>query len=266
MARSFDPAGGADSITFAAPASVPPDQGPITIAVLAQAADTIGWTGWMVRGLKSGTPILGFLTSNNAGPKLFAENDFGSGVTGRSTSYRWYVMTKAGGSALPRIHVGDPTGTPSWAHTNNDFNVGDGSGPIDTLIVGGTGGGSNGWRGPIMVAAMVDEAWTDGQIEARCTMAALDLFTPVSAATKKWMVRLNQASTATAVTDDTGGGGDQTAISGTTVVSDLAGFDYSITGPTGPAATLWNGSSEVPVTVALYNGSSEVPVTLEVSP
>lgn len=266
MARSFDPAGGADSITFATPASIPPDQGPITIAVLAQAADTVAWTGWMVRGYKAGTPILGFLTSNNAGAKLFAENDFGAGVAGRSTAWRWYVMTKASGNVAPRIHVGDPTGTPSWAHTDNTAGVLDGTGPIDTLVVGGTGGGSNGWRGPIMVAAMADAVWTDAQIEARCTMAALDLFTAVNAATKKWMVRLNQASTATTVTDDTGGGGDQTAISGTTVVADLAGFDYSISGPTGPAATLWNGTAEVPVNLSLWNGTAEVPVTFELAP
>lgn len=34
----------------------------------------------------------------------------------------------------------------------------------------------------------------------------------------------------------------------------------------GPAATLWNGTAEVPVTLSLWDGASEVPVTMEVSP
>jgi len=225
MSRQFSTGAGTDSITFSV-GGAPPDQGPITIAVLAKAASVAGFTMWMVAGRKSGTAILGFLTSNNSGPKLFAENDFGSGVSGLSTSWRWYVMTKAAGAAVPRIHVWDLSG--SWSHTDNTTNVADGTGPIDTLIVGSQNGSSNGWRGSIAVVAADAAAWTDGQIEARCTLAAADLF----AASPDWMIRLNQASTGTSITDDTGGGGDQSAISGTSVdADDPPGFDYSLTPP-----------------------------------
>lgn len=225
MSRAFDSSGGADSITFSV-GNAPPDQGPITVAVLAKAASVAGFTMWMARGLKSGTAIWGFLTSNNAGPKLFAENDFGNGVAGLSTSWRWYVMTKASGSAIPRIHVWDLSG--AWSHTDNSANVGDGTGPIDTLVVGGNGGGSNGWRGSIAVVATWTSALSDGAIEAAMTKAALDTYN----ATPSWMVRLNQASTGTSVTDDMGGGGNQSAISGTSVdADDPSGYNYSLSIP-----------------------------------
>lgn len=223
MSRQFDTSGGADSITFS-PGGAPPDQGPITIAVLAKAFSTVGWTGWMVAGRKTGTAVLGFLTSNNAGAKLFAENDFGNGVSGLSTSWRWYVMRKAAGNVQPTISVWDLSG--AWSHTANSANVGDGTGPIDTLYVGSQNGSGNGWRGSIAMVAMWTAALTDGQVEARMTLNARDAYN----ASPSWMIRLNQASTATSVTDDTGGGGDQSAISGTSVdADDPPGFNYALT-------------------------------------
>lgn len=222
MSRQFDTAGGTDFITFSV-GSAPPDQGPITVAVLAKSASVAGFTMWMARGLKSGTPVWGFLTSNNAGPKLFAENDFGNGVSGLSTSWRWYVMTKAAGSAIPRFHVWDLSG--AWSHTDNSANVGDGTGPIDTLYIG-AGSGSTNWRGSIAVVATWASALSDGAIESACTLAASATFS----ASPGWMVRLNQASTATSITDDTGNGGNQSAISGTSVdADDPPGFNYALT-------------------------------------
>lgn len=233
MSRSFDPTAGADSITFS-PGAAPADQGPITVAVLAKAASTSGWTGWMISGRTAGA-VWGLLTSNNAGAKLFAENDFGSGVAGLSTSWRWYVMTKASGSAIPRFHVWDLS--TAWAHTNNTATVGDGTGPITTLIVGSNG--ANGWRGSIACIAVWDSVLTDTQIEATMTLKASD----VLAGAPKWMIRLNQSSIATAVSDDTAGGGNQTAISGTTVDSDdPPGFSYSL------APTVTPNGLAIPVT------------------
>ncbi len=223
MSRQFDTSGGADSITFSAGGAAP-DQGPITIAVLAKSFSVAGFTMWMIRGTKTGTAIWGFLTSNNSGPKLFAENDFGNGVSGLSTSWRWYVMTKASGSAAPRIHVWDLSG--AWSHTDNSATVADGTGPIDTIILGSAGGGANGWRGSIAAAATFTSQLNDAAVEATFTLSAATLL----AATPGWMIRLNQASTATSVTDDTGGGGNQSAITGTSVdADDPPGFSYALT-------------------------------------
>lgn len=230
MSRQFDTAAGTDSITFSV-GNAPPDQGPFTLAVLAKAANTSGFTGWLARGLKAGTGVWSLLTSNNAGAKLFAENDFGNGVAGLSTSWRWYVVTKAAGSALPRIHVWDLSG--AWAHTNNSANTGDNTGPIDAIVVGGSGAGNNGWRGSIAVAAAWASELSDASVEAAMTLLAADTLN----ATPGWMIRLNQASTATSVTDDTGGGGNQSALSGTTVdADDPSGYDYSLTSSAGSIA------------------------------
>jgi hypothetical protein len=248
VSRQFDTSGGADSITFS-PGNAPPDQGPITLAVLAKSFSVAGFTMWMARGTKTGTAIWGMLTSNNSGPKIFAENDFGNGVAGLSTSWRWYVMTKASGSALPRIHVWDLSG--AWSHTDNSANVADGSGPIDTIIVGSAGGGANGWRGSIAVEAACDTAMNDAAVEAAFTLSAADTLTAMNAATKRWMVRLNQASAATSVTDDTSGSGDQSAISGTSVdADDPPGYSYSLTpaqsvAPTGIAVTAATGTPTI---------------------
>lgn len=224
MSRQFDTTAGADYITFS-PGGAPIDQGPITIAVLAKANSVAGFTMWTCRGSKTGTAIWGFLTSNNAGPKLFAENDFGSGVSGLSTSWRWYVMSKAsGGASIPRVHVWDLSG--AWTHTDNTAGVADGTGPIDTIYVGGNGSGTNGWRGSIACVATWSSALSDAAIEAAMTLRAADVF----GATPGWMIRLNQGSTATSVTDDTGGGGNQSAITGTSIdADDPPGFSYALT-------------------------------------
>lgn len=224
MSRQFDTTAGADYITFS-PGGAPIDQGPITVAVLAKANSVAGFTMWTCRGSKTGTAIWGFLTSNNAGPKLFAENDFGSGVSGLSTSWRWYVMSKAsGGASIPRIHVWDLSG--AWTHTDNTAGVADGTGPIDTIYVGGNGSGTNGWRGSIACVATWSSALSDAAIEAAMTLRAADVF----GATPGWMIRLNQSSTATSVTDDTGGGGNQSAITGTSIdADDPPGFSYALT-------------------------------------
>lgn len=258
MSRSFDPTAGADSITFS-PGAAPPDQGPITVAVLAKAASTAGWTGWMISGRTTGA-VWGFLTSNNAGAKLYAENDFGTGVAGLSTSWRWYVMTKATGSALPRIHVWDLS--TAWSHTNNTSNVADGTGPITTLIVGSNG--TNGWRGSIACIAAWDTVLSDATIEATMTLKASD----VLAGSPKWMIRLNQSSTATGVTDDTAGGGNQTAISGTTIdADDPPGFNYSLSAaqsisPTGIAVPAALGQPTIAQSLAVAPTGIAVPVAL----
>jgi hypothetical protein len=254
VSRSFDPTSGADSITFSVGNSAP-DQGPITIAVLAKAATTAGWTGRALRGLNGASPIWSLLTSNNGGAKLFMENDFGAGVAGLSTSWRWYVATKASGNVLPRIHVWDLSG--AWSHTDNNANVGDGTGPIDTLVAGA------GWRGSIAVAATWSSVLNDATIEATFGLSAA----AVLAASPGWMARFNQASTATNVTDDTGGGGNQSAISGTTVdADDPPGFSYSLSNPSaapnGVAVPLGIGTPTVALGLTAAPAGTAVPVTL----
>lgn len=222
MSRAFN--GSSDSITFGAGAA-PPDQGPITIIVLVKAANTSGFTGWMTRGRKTGTAVWSSLTSNNAGPKFFMESDFTNGVAGLTTGWAYYVVTKDPGAAVPRWHVKNVTAGTAFVHTDTTGGtVADGTGNITDIIVGQS------FPGSFAVVAAVPAKWSDAQIEARCTLAAVDLFNALSGT--GWMVRFNQASTATAVSDDTGNGGNQSALSGTTVDADNPpGYDYSLAAP-----------------------------------
>lgn len=228
MSRAFN--GTSDSITFAA-GKAPETQGGdllggtgITIVVLAKSVSATGFTAWFARGRKAGAAVWSFLTSNNAGPKFFLENDFGNGVAGL-TAGKWfyYVATKPNAAAVPRYHVQNVTDGGSFTHTaGTGFNVGNGVGPIDDILIG------QAFPMSVAVAAAIPDEWTDSEIEARCTLAAADLLAGIG--TAGWMARFNQSSTATAVVDDTANGGDQTAISGTTVdADDPPGYDYALT-------------------------------------
>lgn len=228
MSRAFN--GTTDSVTFAA-GKGPETQGGdvtsgtgITIVVLAKAVSATGFTAWFARGRKAGAGVWAFLTSNNAGPKFFMENDFGNGVAGL-TAGKWfyYVATKPNAAAPPRYHVANVTDGTAFVHTSGTgASVGNGSGPIDDIFIG------QAFPMSLAVAAAIPDEWTDSEIEARCTLAAADLLAGIGPA--GWMARFNQASTATAVVDDTANGGDQTAISGTTVdADDPPGYDYALT-------------------------------------
>ena len=229
MSRLFDGQFSAEAVTFSV-GTAPTDEGPITIAALVKPQTTVSsGTCWIVSGLVSGSPILGVVI--DAGT-LFMANDFTSGgptVTGGTTWY-WIVVTKASGSATPRYHIKNVTSGGAWSHTNGTGNVSDAAGPITSIIVGAESGtGTNDFRGSIAALAMWDTALADLSVESACTLAASDLL----GAAPKWMTRWNQASTGTNVTDDTGGGGNQTAISGTSVdADDPPGWSYALTAST----------------------------------
>lgn len=223
MSRAFA-ASSTDLLTFAV-GQAPPDQGPITVALLARATNVGNFTGWAVQGRKSTTGLWSILVDSG---KLFCENDFGSGGPAHSNDWCWFVMTKATGSVIPRWHKLDITTSAAWVHQNDTGNVGDGTGPADNILVGGNGSTGNVWRGEIGMIATWASVLSDAQVEAACTLAAADAL----AAGPGWMVRFNQAAITTTVTDDTGNGGDQTARVGTTVgADDPPGFNYSLTTP-----------------------------------
>lgn len=227
MSRAFNGGTSLDMITFGTGAISALVQGPITMAILAKASGVATNTSYMLQGVNSTTPVFSALFSNNAGAKLFMENDFGNGVGGISaTDWLWYVGTKASGSALPRWHVKNLTTNAAWAHTNGSATVASGTGGITAVRVGSNNSLGTTFRGSIAVVAIWDTALVDLDVEAACTYAYADAVVTKSA---KWAVALNQASTATSVNNDAAGGGNQTALSGTTVdPSDPPGFSYSL--------------------------------------
>lgn len=229
MSRLFNGGVAADCITFA-PGNAPPDQGPITMAVLTRPSSS-SFLGYAIQGAASTTSVLALLTF---GGKLFIERDFSSGTGAITTDWWWFVATKASGNVPERWHYRNITLGGAWTHVDAGGNVTDGTGPIDSLRIGGavSGAASDSWRGRIAASALWVSALTDLAVEAACTLAASDLL----AASPNWMVRLNQASTATNVQDDTGGGGNQTALSGTAVDADEPpGWSYALTPSVTPA-------------------------------
>ncbi len=263
MSRFFNGPSVADIITFSA-GNAPPDEGPITIAVLARATNLAGsFAAWMVQGRAITTPVWAILVADNSGPKLFMESDFTAGNSGPSLGWCWYVATKASGSSTPRWHVHDLTAGTAWTHVNAGGNVPDGSGPITNILVGGNGSASTTWRGRIAAVAAWNTVLADLSVEAACTLAAADL----AAANPNWGVLLNQASTVTAVTDFTGGGGNQTALSGTSVDADEPpGWDYSLSTPSpvpdGIAIPVALGAPATALNLSPAPGGIAIPVTL----
>lgn len=223
MSRFFNGGTAADYITCS-PGNGPAVQGPITMAVLAHPASSSFGNGWMVQGMTA-SGVWAILCDSGV---LFMENDFTSGGPSHGTGWCWYVATKASGTVTPRWHMHDLTAGTAWTHANASGTVANNTGPITAIRVGASAAGTAAqtFRGRIAATAVWGSVLTDLQVEAACTTAASDL----AAASPAWGVLLNQASTATAVTDFTGGGGNQSALSGTAVDADEPpGWSYSLT-------------------------------------
>lgn len=223
MSRSFNGGTAADRIVFSI-GNGPPDQGPITMAVLLKSSSGAA-DQWILDADNGSFVKWGLLLS---GGHTFIETDLGGGPAYPTSAWFWLVITKATGSVKPRWHLQNVTTSGAWSHSDGASNVGDVGATATEIILGGqfSGGAGSTLRGSVAVAAAWTSELNDGQVEAACTLSAADLL----AASPGWMVRLNQASTATSVTDDTGGGGNQASISGTAVDADEPpGFDYSLT-------------------------------------
>jgi hypothetical protein len=194
-----------------------------------------------------------------SGGKFYNEGNFGSGNGSASLNeWTWICFTKQAGSVQPRWSFHNLTAATAWSHVDDTANVSDGSGPPVKIVIGGRQAASAGWRGNIATIAVWDSVLTDSQIEAAAVSAIA-----LHSATPNWGILLNQTSTATDVTDLSGNGATQSAITGTSVsASEPPGWDYSLT-PAGPTFKIWNGSAEVAGTVKLWNGTAEVALSLD---
>lgn len=160
--------------------------------------------------------------------------------------WRLLVWRKATGSATPRLSIYD-YGTATWTHANGNAAIADGTAPSTTGTIR-FGIGQFGGRGHYRIAAAAywsnNVKWaTDATGDLAIELAGLHT------AYQKWIDatpsaswKFNQASTGTAVADSTGGGADQSAITGTTVVTgdDPTGFSFggaaTVTGATALSA------------------------------
>lgn len=153
--------------------------------------------------------------------KPFGSGDFGAGgpLVSQDT---WYVVaeTKASGSQPYRYHVVQ-LGVGAWTHQSSTSNVANGQAGLTSIDFGlseTTGGNVD-----LAAFAEYGTVLSDAAIEALGFTAMDDWL----AASPRVAVQFNQATTADPVTDLTGGSANQTAIVGTSVVADPAGWSYA---------------------------------------
>lgn len=215
---SFSPG----SATFAAPYTI--------AALIRPVTGFASLTCFVISGNDSGGSTVWGINTDTG--KAYTGFDFNGGPTMTADNWYWLVAGKASGSVLPRWGLHNLTAGTAWAHTDGGGNVPDGGGPVTSIIVGNsTAGGGADFYGQIAAVAVWGSLLSDAAVEAACTVSATDLL----AASPAWMTRFNQASTATSVADDTGGGGGQSAISGTAVdANEPPGWSYTLTAASPP--------------------------------
>ncbi len=219
MPRNFTASGTGDKITtsLGAAASI---TGAVTLAViLKSSADgvargvlNVGSAGASTRSLRTTTGNAIQLRSNNA--------QTGSTSIVASDGWCFVCYTKAAGTATPRGHK-YVYGTNTWTHTDAAATLGD-STPTTSSIIGANGGNNSSWTGDIAICGAYAAALTDAQVESMAY--GLPPWWQV-APNGLWI--LDQSATAMLVNDLTGGGANQTAITGTAVgTSPVPVFSY----------------------------------------
>ncbi len=137
------------------------------------------------------------------------------GITQETTTslsgWQIFSITKATGSTTPRAHV-CTLATPAWTHANMAGSGSDGDAGNGWYIGAHVGFGDF-FNGSMYLTAYWNTVLSDGNLETIVGLQSLLDLSP----TGLWL--LNQASTATAVTEYNGSGADQSSISGTTVTT-----------------------------------------------
>lgn len=225
MARDFN--GTTDYISFSLGTSG--GTGALSTAALVKSSDFGALRAITALGLTGNPDFL--VRVSPTGPFMNTyDSATGAGADGVATlsTGRWYLigMSKASGTATPRFHIYDYS-TFSWTHENGTSTNGDPS-VSGGLVVGAfdTSSPANVWSGSIAAAAVWRTSLSDAAVEALTNNPMGSWLAAAPSAC--W--RFDQASTSETVTDLTGNGSDQAAISGTTVSED----------PFGPSAYTMN--------------------------
>lgn len=216
MARTFTAAsssqittaiGGLSAVTFG------------TIACVVKRNADAAWHGLVGLNTSAGAIQFGLEFSDvNAISMRIGASDFTSPTATVQAADNWVlvVVTKATGTVAPRFHRFSFTlGT--WTHENGASTAANATAPGGTGLVklGMLTAATTDYADVTMSAAAVwGSALSDAQVES--LTANLNAWTALSPAAM-WV--FDQASTATALDDETNGGATQTSITGTTVAS-----------------------------------------------
>lgn len=189
--------------------------GALSIACVCRPTDLGSLRALVALGLTGNPNFL--LRISPSGPFLNTyDSATGGGADGAATlaANTWQVlaMSKAAGTATARFHIYS-FATGAWTHENASATNGDPS-VSGGAVIGAfdTGAPANDFVGAIAAAAVWRSNLSDTLAEELSTgWSAWKARSPAA------LWRLDQASTATAVTDLTGGGADQSGIQGTAV-------------------------------------------------
>jgi len=148
-----------------------------------------------------------------------------------SDGWRLDLWTKAAGTSQVRGHSLLLSGG-SWVHA--DYGTSDDSPHIPTthIRVGRHFSASGQLNGDVAAIAVVGAEWSDGAMEAGALTTGLAEWMTLIGTDPAAVWAFNQTDVGDPVTDVTGGGGDQLAISGTSVGDDPPGFSYDLSTPT----------------------------------
>lgn len=178
----------------------------------------------------SGNLWAAFIQANGSGNGIaIYENPTGTILDGSSvvTADGWVMcgLTKTAGSSNVIAHKLVLDGASSWSHTTGDLGNALAYTPANTATLLGadsTDTPQDFFAGRMAVIGAWNTALSNGTIETLEPQQFGDmdaLETAWLATSPQGMWRLDQASTGTAITDLTGNGSDQSALSGTTVIN-----------------------------------------------
>ena len=168
------------------------------------------------------TDLLGSLctynSSNPGGLRVFTDTEE-SQDSGMDLDDSWQILgySKASGTTAVRFHRKE-LGAGSWTHRPGAGSIANDASSVTRVEFGRFMGGafSSSLDGHLAVAALFPAELSDAAFESIQTTPATATLVSLGAV---GLWELNQESTATSVVDRTGGGADQTAITGTTAVT-----------------------------------------------
>jgi hypothetical protein len=165
-----------------------------------------------------GVPNQLVLASDNTGPTA------GSPAITLTTANSWCLIavTKATGTVAPRFHKYHYA-SETWTHENSGSTLANSPTTTNRLQIGIYNTGPTiPWEGDILICGFWNEVLSDGVLE---TMTETAQSWEDTNPDGLWF--LNQDNVATDVIDQTGGGADETGITGTAVgTNDLADFSF----------------------------------------
>lgn len=230
MARHFTRTAG-DYVDLGSGSASMVDGGPSTVVILWR--PTTVHSGWLI------------VADTGAGQSAFSINPFSDGnlwhtmVGFRTTmpytaldGWRIDIWTKPAGAAQPVRGHSMLLSVGTWSHANYGTSDDSTNVPSVRFRVGRHPSFGDALDGDVAAMAVIQDNWLDAAIDSGSLGSGLAQWMTLIGANPAVVWAFNQALVSDPIVDITGGGGDQVAISGTSISTDPPGFNYLLTTPT----------------------------------